>query len=216
MRRYVNPANLITSASLAAGIVALMLASAGHLREAAAMVALAAVLDGLDGLVARRLGLCGRFGCNLDSLADMVTFGVTPALMLHHGPLASSPVAGGAACVLFAVGGAWRLARFPLVEHQRHWVGLPIPTAGILAAVAAVLGVADWAAILVALALTALMVSTVPFPTLATLARRPPRRRAPASEPEAPRAEPDAPRAEPGAASRSAPQEVVTSAGART
>ncbi len=206
MRGYVNPANLITSASLGAGVVALMLASAGYVWPAAAMVVVAAVLDGLDGLVARRLGLCGRFGCNLDSLADMVTFGVTPALMLHHGPLASAPVLGGGACVAFVLGGAWRLARFPLVEDRHHWVGLPIPTAGILAAVAAVVGVPDALGVVLALGLSALMVSTVPFPTLATLARRPPRPRPVVSEPVAPRVEP-------GMAHRP-PQEVATSAGA--
>ena len=173
MRAYVNLANLLTSASLAAGVVAVLLVSAGELGAAAALVAAGAVIDGLDGVVARRLRLCGRFGGNLDSLADMVTFGVAPAFMLHEGPLASTPVFGGAACTAFVLGGAWRLARFPLVEQHRYWVGLPIPAAGLVASVVAVLDVADGVGIAVALGLSALMISTLPFPTLATLARRP-------------------------------------------
>ena len=173
MRRHVNVANLLTSASLSAAVVALMLASEARLAWAGALLVLAAVLDGLDGLAARRLGSSGRFGCELDSLADLVAFGVVPALMLHEGPLASAPVTGGAACVVFAVAGAWRLARFPLVEHARHWVGLPIPTAGLVAAAAAVLGLGDGVAIALLLVLAGLMVSAIRFPTVAALTRRP-------------------------------------------
>jgi len=135
------------------------------------MVAVASVLDGLDGIVARRFALCGRFGCNLDSLADLVTFGVVPALMLREGPLATLPVLGAAAGLLFVLGGAWRLARFPLVEDRDWWVGLPIPCAGLIAVAAAVLDAPAGLALAVAVALALLMISTVPFPTLVTLAQ---------------------------------------------
>lgn len=171
MKEHLNLANATTSASLAAGFAALMLAAGGHFAAGAALVALAAVLDGIDGLVARRFGLSGKFGSNLDSLADVVAFGVVPAYMLAQGPLAGLPLLGGLACLVFALAGAWRLARFPLVENRDHWIGLPIPTAGVLGAFAAAFasGVPAGLTILFTLVLAALMVSTVPFPTFTTV-----------------------------------------------
>jgi CDP-diacylglycerol--serine O-phosphatidyltransferase len=171
VREFVNAANVITTGCLSAGFVALMLAADGKLGPAVAAVAVAAVLDSIDGIVARRLSICGPFGCQLDSLADLVAFGAAPALMLHHGVLHGVPVVGPGACMAFVLAGAWRLARFPLVADRERFVGLPIPPAGLIAAAAAVaapalLGVA------VTFALALLMVSATPFPTLAGLVRR--------------------------------------------
>ncbi len=183
MREYVNAPNAITSANLAAGFGALLAAIDGHLAAAALLVALAALLDALDGIVARRLGIAGRFGCNLDSLADVISFGVVPAVMLRAGSLAESPVLGAATCLIFVLAGAWRLARFPLVADKPHWVGLPIPAAGLIAAGTAAAGPPLLAALAVTMALAMLMISTLPFPTLLTIAslmrrdpERPPRR----------------------------------------
>lgn len=172
MREHVNAANATTSASLAAGFGALLLVADGHLGWGVALILLAAVLDGVDGLVARRFGLSGQFGSNLDSLADMVAFGVVPAYMLTQGALSGVPVLGGLASVLFALAGAWRLARFPLVENRDHWVGLPIPTGGFLAASAAAFGSGLPAGLVLAITvgLAALMISTVPFPNFTVLA----------------------------------------------
>jgi CDP-diacylglycerol---serine O-phosphatidyltransferase len=171
VREFVNAANVITTGCLSAGFAALMLAADGKLGPAAAAVGVAAVLDSIDGIVARRLSVCGPFGCQLDSLADLVAFGAAPALMLHHGALQGVPVLGPGACMAFVLAGAWRLARFPLVADGDRFVGLPIPPAGLIAAAAALaapvlLGVA------VTFALALLMVSATPFPTLAGLVRR--------------------------------------------
>ena len=168
MRQFVNAANLATSGNLVMGFLAVMLAADGRLELAAVTVLVAAALDGVDGLVARRLGICGRFGCQLDSLADLVAFGVAPALMLQRGPLHSAPILGGGACMAFVLAGAWRLARFALVEDRHHFVGLPIPAAGLLAAAAALASPAGLA-VGVTLGPAALMVSAMPFPTLLTV-----------------------------------------------
>jgi CDP-diacylglycerol--serine O-phosphatidyltransferase len=173
----VNAANLITTASLAAGFLAVLLAIDGNFGAAAVAVAVAVVLDVLDGLVARHWNLCGPFGRELDSLADLVTFGVAPALMLYMGGLREVAVLGGIACVLFVVAGAWRLARFPLVEAENCFVGLPIPSAGLLAAGLAVIGPAPALAVVAAIALALLMISTLRVPTLFSVLASSPARR---------------------------------------
>lgn len=171
-RSFVNGANLMTAASLAAGFVALMLASRGELVWAAAAVGVAAVLDSLDGLLARRLSVCGPFGCQLDSLADMVAFGAAPALMLALGVFDGIPLVGVPVCIAFVLCGAWRLARFPLIAESHRFLGLPIPPAGVIAAVLAALTPPAGLALAVTLVLTALMVSEVPFPTFRRLGQR--------------------------------------------
>lgn len=170
MRQFVNLANVATSASLVAGVVALMLVAEDRLGEAFAAVAVAAMLDSVDGYLARRSGSCGPFGCQLDSLADIVAFGVAPALLLHQGPLGSVPVLGPATCVAFVLAGSWRLARFAVLQDSHRFTGLPIPPAGLVASAAAVLALPPELAVGVTLTLVGLMVSAVPFPTLVTLA----------------------------------------------
>ena len=177
MREFVNSANVITSGSLAAGFAAVMLAADGRLHGAAGVVVAAAVLDAVDGPIARRTSAPERFGCNLDSLADVVAFGVAPALMLERGVLHAVPFVGAGACFAFVLAGAWRLARFPLVEDRHRFVGLPIPPAGVIAAAAAALSLPGGLTLALTLALALLMVSTIPFPTLVALRHLAGRRR---------------------------------------
>jgi CDP-diacylglycerol--serine O-phosphatidyltransferase len=171
VREFLNAANLLTSGSLAAGVAALMLAGDGLLPWALAAVGVAAVLDSVDGCVARRTSVCGPFGGHLDSLADLTAFGVAPAVILHHGALRGEPVLGGGVCVAFVVAGAWRLARFGLVEDRRRFAGLPIPPAGLIAAAAGIGSLAPGAAAVLVLVLALLMVSSFGVPTLPELAR---------------------------------------------
>jgi CDP-diacylglycerol--serine O-phosphatidyltransferase len=175
----VNAANAITSASLACGFGALVLAADGHLVWAAVAVVVAAVLDLFDGMVARRLDVCGRFGSELDSLADLVAFGVAPAFMLLEGPVRDAPALGVPACMAFVLAGAWRLARFSSVQRLDHFVGVPIPAAGLVLGVGA-LALPVGLALGLPVVLALLMVSTIPFPKPLTLARlgTPRRRRA--------------------------------------
>ena len=118
MKEYMAPANLLTSGNLAAGFVALVLVAQGELAWAAGLVAAAAVFDALDGLAARITRDEGAFGSRLDSLSDLVSFGCAPALILYAGGLDGLPVAGVGACLAFVLCGAWRLARFSLVESR--------------------------------------------------------------------------------------------------
>lgn len=170
MRELVTLPNAMTSGNLAAGFLGLIAVSK-DIRIALAMVVLAALFDSLDGFIARRNGAEGTFGANLDSLSDLVSFGVVPAMALYYGQVQSLPVIGLAACLALVLCGGWRLARFPLVKSAHAFVGMPIPPTGI-----AVVALALWApsplvALIAAAALSALMVSVVPFPTLAMCAR---------------------------------------------
>jgi CDP-diacylglycerol--serine O-phosphatidyltransferase len=177
MREYVNLANALTSGSLAAGFLAMFLIfQTNDLLAAAGLVALAAVFDGFDGAMARRIGTEGEFGTNLDSLADVVSFGAVPAFALYWGSLYALPVVGLVACLIFFLCGAWRLARYSILKNPLYFVGFPIPAAGVLVALlAAVLAATSphpFLALPVVLVLSFLMVCTVPFPTLSGLRNR--------------------------------------------
>ena len=165
--------HLATCGNLASGFLALLFAASDALLQAAAFVLVAAVLDLLDGAIARNGDDKGdqlsEFGKNLDSLADVVSFGAVPAFAAYAAVLHALPVAGVAGCLAFFVCGALRLARFPLVGRPDRFVGLPIPPAGLFVAALAALD-APPLLVLAALAATSvLMVSTVPFPTPAAI-----------------------------------------------
>lgn len=169
MRDHLNRANALTSGRLVCGFIALLLAATGEFGWAAGLVAAAATLDTVGGMAARRMGTRSHgFGDTLDSLADLVSFGVAPALCLYLSVLHELLLPGIAVSLAFLLCGAWRLARLPLVESPRHFVGLPILPAGILAALAAALSLPLVLALAMTMLLTVLMVSEVPFPKLFT------------------------------------------------
>jgi CDP-diacylglycerol--serine O-phosphatidyltransferase len=150
--------------------MSLIASSAGALPHAAAFIIAAVFFDGFDGAAARALHVDGAFGETMDSLADLVAFGVAPAFLLYHASLHQFGTAGAFTATAFAVCGAVRLARFPLVKQHGYFVGLPIPMAG---AFVAMLGVfaSDVPALLVpflAILIAVLMVSTIQFPYFGT------------------------------------------------
>src|SRR5712692_3844508 len=104
--------NLITLLALCAGLTAVRLAIEGKLEFALAAIVLAAVLDGIDGRIARLIKGTSRFGAELDSLADFVNFGVAPALILYFWDLHELRSAGWIAALVFAICAGLRLARF--------------------------------------------------------------------------------------------------------
>ncbi|MBS0475549.1 MAG: phosphatidylcholine/phosphatidylserine synthase [Proteobacteria bacterium] len=104
--------NAITAAALCAGLTGIRFAITGDYHMAVAAVILAGVLDGIDGRIARLLKAQSRFGAELDSLADNVSFGVAPALVLFMWSLQQVPRLGWFAALAFAVSMALRLARF--------------------------------------------------------------------------------------------------------
>ncbi|MDT8902776.1 CDP-diacylglycerol--serine O-phosphatidyltransferase [Anaeroselena agilis] len=160
--------NALTVANLAAGLTAILLTIAEQWALAVALVFGAAMFDSLDGRVARRLNVASEFGKQLDSLADLVSFGVAPALLAYQLVFADSGWGGYALATVFPICGALRLARFNVSGTRGHFVGLPITAAGpVLAACAyfvPVLPVTGQAFVL--LILSGLMVSTVKVPKL--------------------------------------------------
>ncbi|WDL75058.1 CDP-diacylglycerol--serine O-phosphatidyltransferase [Helicobacter winghamensis] len=130
---YILP-NLFTGASIYLGILAISYAFMGRFTLACWLVLVSLIFDGLDGRVARLTGTTSKFGVEFDSLADVVAFGVAPAMILffytgfHYGKF-GVVVAG-----LYVVFGAIRLARFNITTTQNEpnvFIGLPIPAAAV-------------------------------------------------------------------------------------
>lgn len=138
--RAVAP-NAVTALALCAGLTGIRYAIADNWDIAVAMVMLAAVLDGIDGRVARMVRGESRFGAELDSLSDAISFGVSPALILYLWSLRDAPRLGWLVALVFAVFCALRLARFNAnidVTDQPHksagfLTGIPAPVAAGLA-----------------------------------------------------------------------------------
>ena len=131
--------NLITLLALCAGLTAIRLAVEDKLEWAVAAIVFAALLDGIDGRVARMLRGTSRFGAELDSLADFVNFGVAPALMLYFWGLHELGNAGWIAAMVFAISTGLRLARFNVMADDPNkpawaanfFVGVPAPAGAI-------------------------------------------------------------------------------------
>jgi CDP-diacylglycerol--serine O-phosphatidyltransferase len=131
--------NLITLLALCAGLTAIRLAFEQKLEWAVAAIVFAALLDGVDGRVARMLKGTSRFGAELDSLADFVNFGVAPALILYFWGLHELGNAGWIAAMVFAICTGLRLARFNVMiddPNRPLWagnffVGMPAPAGAI-------------------------------------------------------------------------------------
>lgn len=135
---YLLP-NLFTSAALFSGFFAIVQAMNGHFELAAIAIFIAMVLDGLDGRVARMTNTQSAFGAEYDSLSDMVSFGVAPALILYVWALKPLGKLGWLAAFMYCACAALRLARFNTKledEHQdkRYFQGLPSPGAAALLA----------------------------------------------------------------------------------
>lgn len=133
---YVLP-NLFTIGALFAGFYSIVQAMNGRWEHAAVAVFIAMVLDGLDGRVARMTGTQSAFGAELDSLSDMVSFGVAPALIMYVYALKGLGKFGWIAAFVYCAGAALRLARFNTqmeTADKRFFQGLPSPAAAALVA----------------------------------------------------------------------------------
>jgi CDP-diacylglycerol--serine O-phosphatidyltransferase len=132
--------NLITLLALCAGLTAIRVAVEGKLELAIAAIVFAAMLDGIDGRLARMLKGTSRFGAELDSLADFVNFGVAPALILYFWGLHDLGHAGWIAALVFAICAGLRLARFNVMiddPNKPAWAGnfftgVPAPAGAII------------------------------------------------------------------------------------
>jgi CDP-diacylglycerol--serine O-phosphatidyltransferase len=123
---------LFTVGNLFCGYLSLWCTIQGRFEIAAVLIVAAGVLDGLDGRIARMTHSTSEFGEEYDSLADLVSFGVAPAVLAYSWGLADFDRLGWVASFLFVVCGSMRLARFNIQTHvvdKRYFVGLPIPAA---------------------------------------------------------------------------------------
>jgi CDP-diacylglycerol--serine O-phosphatidyltransferase len=128
---YILP-NIFTTASMLGGFFAIVMALQGNYIYACMAVLGSLICDGLDGKVARATNTVSRFGIEYDSLADLVAFGVAPAVCIYLWGLMDYGRLGWLGAFLFVACGAMRLARFNVQVEKvgtSHFVGLPIPAA---------------------------------------------------------------------------------------
>jgi CDP-diacylglycerol--serine O-phosphatidyltransferase len=128
---YILP-NLFTALSVFFGMMSIIASSQGKFEKAFIYIILSFIADGLDGRVARMTNTSSHFGLEFDSLADIVAFGVAPAMMLFFSIGQNYGKFGALATGLFVVFGAIRLARFNVTTSQNDptvFIGVPIPTA---------------------------------------------------------------------------------------
>ena len=175
MYRTVLP-NLFTIGNLFCGFLALHYGLKGNYTSAAWLIVLGAVLDKMDGKIARFVGKDSQFGIEFDSLVDVCTFGVVPALLIYHSQLGHGW--GLVAAFIYLLCGALRLARFNTLtldeneeeEKSSFYTGLPIPMAAVCLSQYVVFTEHTWESshrmaisILVVLLLSAMMVSRVEY-----------------------------------------------------
>ena len=168
--------NVITLLAICAGLTSIRLSIEGRISLAVYAIVFAAALDGIDGRVARLIKGQSKFGAELDSLADFVNFGVAPGLMLYFWQLHELGNGGWIACMVFAISGGLRLARFNASIDDpnkpafaaNYFTGVPAPAGAILAMLPfylAFLGISKPPAMLTAgytLLIAFLMVSRLP------------------------------------------------------
>jgi CDP-diacylglycerol--serine O-phosphatidyltransferase len=131
--------NFITLLAICAGLTAIRLSTEGRMELAVAAIVFAAVLDGIDGRVARMIKGQSKFGAELDSLADFVNFGVAPGLILYFWQLHDLHNGGWIAAMVFAISGGLRLARFNATMDDPNkpafaanfFTGVPAPAGAI-------------------------------------------------------------------------------------
>lgn len=129
---YLLP-TMFTVGNLFCGFFSLVRTFRGEFEQAALLIIVAAILDGIDGRVARLTGTVSQFGNEFDSLADLVSFGVAPALLVYHWALIPLGRIGWLVAFLYVVCAGMRLARFNIQSShvdRRYFTGLPSPSAG--------------------------------------------------------------------------------------
>lgn len=169
--------SLVTYAALACGFTAIVLTTEGHLGWAGLFILVAYITDALDGFVARKLNATSAFGLQLDSLADVVDFGLAPVFLSYKHLQINTTVPGWLVAILgfpYIMGGAFRLARYNLLATGKkgksdQTLGLTISTSGAFLTLAVLTSraypfVAGFLLLPTVVALPLLMVSRIHFP----------------------------------------------------
>ncbi len=173
---YLVP-NLLTTGNLFSGLFAILSVLKESYLAAAVAILVALIFDMLDGKSARWMNSTSQFGVEYDSLADLVSFGVAPGLLIYAWALSAHGMAGSAVMFAFVGCGALRLARFNVAAvvsaaESKYFTGLPIPAAASVLATLVIFdhhvlrtgtGVKPYMVLIVTLALAFLMVSTVKY-----------------------------------------------------
>lgn len=129
-------ANLITLTNMALGGFAIVIGIHGNLRLSLLLIFLAALADRFDGMAARKFHIESDLGKQLDSMSDIISFGIAPALLVYQGILHEFGGPGAFFTVFYIGCGAFRLARFNISESNGYFTGLPITAAGCIATLA--------------------------------------------------------------------------------
>jgi CDP-diacylglycerol--serine O-phosphatidyltransferase len=163
--------NIFTIGNLFLGILSIILVFNGEAGRGALLVLIAMMLDGLDGRVARALNVQSEFGKELDSLSDVISFGVAPAFIMYviafSDPTIISSGIAWMITAVFIICGALRLARFNVIEGTPgYFIGLPIPAAGGILCTLALFhkDLHPYILVLSTLLLSYLMISKVKYP----------------------------------------------------
>ncbi len=124
-----HTANVLTLTNLSLGGFAILFAVKGQLNVSVLFIFLAALADRFDGTVARKMNIESDLGKQLDSMSDIISFGVAPALLLYQGLLHEFGAPGSFFTIFYIGCGAFRLARFNVTESNGYFIGLPITAA---------------------------------------------------------------------------------------
>ncbi len=165
-RRWIP--NSISATSLIFGILSIFKTFEGDFFLAPVFIVIAIIFDSMDGRAARALGVSGDFGKEMDSLCDMCSFGVAPAIMIYMYGLQELGYVGQIVAALFAVGGCFRLARFNINTGVVHgyFQGMPIPAGACVLATYVVSGFQfePWMLAVMVLCVAKIMYSNVRYP----------------------------------------------------
>jgi len=133
--KYITVPNLFTTLNLFCGFLAVILAISGHFTNSAWLIFIATIFDALDGKIARASGLNSQFGLQIDSLSDVVSSGLAPAILLYEVHLKTLGYTGLFLAFLPLLFAAFRLARFNVLVlnngRENNYVGLPAPMAAV-------------------------------------------------------------------------------------
>ena len=171
--RHILP-NMVTSGNLLCGLFSLILVLHGRYIPAAWLVFFAVIFDGFDGKVARMLGGGSQFGMEFDSLADLVSFGTAPAILMYQVSVRGLYILGAVTACFFALCVALRLARFNVVHVPGPFQGLPCPAGGLFVSSFVIAGIKlpAWAMASVLVAVGLLMISSIPYANMKKLTKK--------------------------------------------
>lgn len=133
-----NAANFVTFCNMLAGATSIIMSLNGKFRMAMVFIIIASIADRYDGRVARRLNTDSELGVQMDSMGDVISFGVAPAILVYMSRVmtlvGNIRIIGGVATMIYICAGAFRLARFNVdgMDEDNSFYGMPIPIAGLI------------------------------------------------------------------------------------